>query len=149
MLRILLLHIPKYCSAVLPIFHQEIISLSTLTFPTAPGPVYELRYEEITDTSVRITWNPPKEPNGVIVEYIVEHGVYQDESTRNVTIDARRPTHTVIQALGKLLPFLIYVTQAHLSANVCNSHNFSDPPTIQALVNQVSQKSYIPAIVYL
>ena len=77
------------------------------TFPTAPGPVSELKYEEITDTSIRITWESPKEPNGVIVEYIVEHGVYQDEPTRNVTIHAGRPTHTVIQALSKLLPFLI------------------------------------------
>ena len=82
------------------------IFLCTFTFPTAPGPVSELRYEEITDTSVNITWKPPKEPNGFIVAYIVQHGVYQVESTTNVTIDARRITHTVIQALGMLLPFL-------------------------------------------
>ena len=74
--------------------------------PTAPGPVSELRYEENTDTSVNITWRPPKEPNGVIVAYIVEHGVYQDESTISVAMRARRPTHDVIRDLGKLLPFL-------------------------------------------
>ena len=75
--------------------------------PTVPGPVSELRYHDYTDTSVNITWRPPKEPNGVIVAYIVEHGVYQNGSAINVAINARKPTHIVIQALGKLLPFLI------------------------------------------
>ena len=52
--------------------------------------------------AVTITWKPPKEPNGDLVAYFVEHGVYQNESTRSVAIDARRPQHAVIQALGSL-----------------------------------------------
>ena len=67
----------------------------------APGPVSELSYEKNTNTSVTITWKPPKEPNGDLVAYFVEHGVYRNESTRSVRIDARRPTSAVIQALGK------------------------------------------------
>ena len=103
---ILSLYIPYYSSVVLPILHQDtLFYVYPCLHPTAPGPVSELRYKENTDTSVNITWKPPKEPNGVIVAYIVEHGVYQVESTTNVTIDARRPTHTVIQALGKLSIF--------------------------------------------
>ena len=69
----------------------------------APGPVSELSYEENTNTSVTITWKPPKEPNGDLVAYFVEHGVYQNESTRSVEIDARRSMSTVIRALGMLL----------------------------------------------
>ena len=80
-----------YC-IVLPTFHT-----------IAPGPVSELSYEENTDTSVTITWKPPKEPNGDLVAYFVEHGVYQNESTISVGIDARRRMSTVIQALGELL----------------------------------------------
>ena len=76
--------------------------LSTL-HPIAPGPVFELSYEESTNTSVTITWKPPKEPNGDLVAYFVEHGVYQNESTRSVRIDARRRMSAVIQALGKLV----------------------------------------------
>ena len=69
----------------------------------APGPVSELSYEENTNTSVTITWKPPKEPNGDLVAYFVEHGVYQNESTRSVEIDARRQMRTVVHALGKLM----------------------------------------------
>ena len=77
---------------VLPILHS-----------IAPGPVSELSYEENTDTSVTITWKPPKEPNGDLVAYFVEHGVYLNESTRSVRIDARRQIRTVVHALGKLM----------------------------------------------
>ena len=71
--------------------------------PIAPGPVSELSFEENTNTSVTVTWKPPKEPNGDLVAYFVEHGVYQNESTRSVHIDARRQMRTVIHALGKLM----------------------------------------------
>ena len=69
--------------------------------PPAPGPVLDLSYEEDMDTSVNITWNQPSQPNGVIVSYSVEHGVYQDEPTTSVRLLAREPMYTVIQALGK------------------------------------------------
>lgn len=71
--------------------------------PLAPGPVSKLEYEEKPDTSVKIIWEPPKETNGPVVAYNVKYGVYPNESIRSVTIDARKPSHTVIQALGKLL----------------------------------------------
>ena len=70
--------------------------------PPAPGPVLDLSYEEDTDTSINITWKPPKEPNGVIRAYFVEHGVYQNEPTTSVRLFARGgPMYTVIRALGK------------------------------------------------
>ena len=75
----------------------------------APGSVSELNYEENTGTSVNITWKPPKEPNGDIVAYFVEHGVYQNEPTASVRLLAGGPTSTVIRALSKLLPFQIYI----------------------------------------
>ena len=72
------------------------------TLYPALGPVSELRYKVKTNTSVNITWMPPKEPNGVIVAYFVEHGVYQNESTTTVRLPARGgPMYTVIQGLGK------------------------------------------------
>ena len=63
-----------------------------------------MSYEENTDTSVNITWKPPKEPNGVIRAYFVEHEVYQNESTRSLGIDVRQSMSAVIQALSELLP---------------------------------------------
>ena len=69
--------------------------------PIAPGPVLGLSYEEDTDTSVNIIWKPPKEPNGDILAYFVEHGVYNKKSAKDVRVDVSRPRYTVIQALGK------------------------------------------------
>ena len=60
-----------------------------------------LSYEEYTDTSVNITWNPPSQPNGGILAYFVEHGVYNKKSAKDVRVDASRPRYTLIQALGK------------------------------------------------
>ena len=121
-----ILHIPNYCSGVLPILHQDTFFMYCCLHPTAPGQVSELSYEEITYTSVIITWKPPKEPNGDIRAYIVEHGVYQNESTTSVTINARRTTHTVIQALSKLLLFLILIVARYrgtfISWCVATSH---------------------------
>ena len=82
---------------------------------TVPGPVCKLSYKEDTDTSVNITWKPPKEPNGDIVAYFVEYGVYQNESTTTVRLNARRPKHTVIRALGKLLQFHIVAIYVYVS----------------------------------
>ena len=65
-----------------------------------PGPVCKLSYMEDIDTSVNITWKPPKEPNGDIVVYFVEHGVYQNESTTSVRLLAGGPMYTVIQDLS-------------------------------------------------
>ena len=69
--------------------------------PIAPGPVLDLSYEEDTNTSVNITWKAPKEPNGDIVAYFVEHGVYNKKSAKDVRIDDSRQRYTLIQALGK------------------------------------------------
>ena len=60
-----------------------------------------LSYEEDTDTSVNITWKPPKEPNGDIVAYFVKHAVYNKESTTEVRVDPSRPRYTANKALGK------------------------------------------------
>ena len=80
----------------------RVTQFSSSDFPylIAPGPVLELSYEVTMNTSVRITWKPPKEYYGDLVAYSVEHGVYQNESTVGVRIDARRPLSTVIQAFG-------------------------------------------------
>ena len=105
-----------------PIVHDCICAIfqycATILHPTAPGPVSELRYEENTNTSVNVTWKPPKEPNGDILAYFVVYGVYRNKSTIKVTIDARRPLITVVQALGKSLCFLhkatiIFLCQPH------------------------------------
>ena len=90
-----------------PHLHQtnQLIFIKSLSLvslhPIAPGPVLGLSYEEDTDTSVNITWKPPSKPNGDILAYFVEHGVYNKKSAKGVRIDVSKPSFTVIQALGK------------------------------------------------
>ena len=113
---------PTFNSSMPNNFHANSLMCSLYTLHLiVPGPVCKLRYKEDTDTSVNISWKPPKEPNGDIVAYFVEHGVYQNESTTTVRLNARRPKHAVIRALGKLLPFhivAIYVYWAYLRASI-------------------------------
>ena len=40
-----------------------------------PGPVQMLRFEEITDRGVKVLWDPPAEPNGIILGYTVRYMV--------------------------------------------------------------------------
>ena len=70
-----------------------------VVYPIAPGPVSELSYEVKSNTSVRVTWKSPKEPNGVIVSYFVEHGVYQHVSSVNENTTHQRK---IIRNLSKL-----------------------------------------------
>ena len=79
----------------------EMAQIVLFLHPPAPGPVLDLSYEEDTDTSINITWRPPKEPNGIILAYFVEHGVYNKELTTSVRLLAGGPMYTVITALGK------------------------------------------------
>ena len=84
------------CSTFLCLLQYECIHV---VYPIAPGPVSEVSYEVKTSTSVSITWKPPKEPNGVIVSYVVEHGVYQNESSvKEITTHEQK----VIRNLSKL-----------------------------------------------
>ncbi len=46
-----------------------------------PGPPRQPRVQFRHSTSVRVTWNPPKEANGEIVGYILEYRLANDSST--------------------------------------------------------------------
>ena len=103
-----------YCSSRLLPIHYIYIYISVYPIQyVAPGPVSELSYEEDTDTSVNVTWKPPKEPNGVIRAYFVEHGVYQNEPTTSVRLLAGGPMYTVIQGLGEFSPLHIFSIPRH------------------------------------
>ena len=108
---------------VLLMYHANSLMCSLYTLHLiVPGAVCKLSYVEDTNTSVHITWKSPKEPNGDIVAYFVEHGVYQNESTSAVRLHARRPMHTVIGALGKLLPFHIVAIYVYVSIFISKYH---------------------------
>lgn len=45
------------------------------TYQDYPGPVKSLRFEDITDRGVRVLWEVPEEPNGIILGYTVRYMV--------------------------------------------------------------------------
>ena len=55
-----------------------------------PGPVSSLRFEEITDRGVRVLWDPPTRPNGILLGYTIRYMVKDMIHTlveRNLTSD--------------------------------------------------------------
>ena len=51
-----------------------------LPIPLVPGPVSDLSYQITSDTSAKIMWSEPEEPNGVIHGYDVTFGDYGNYS---------------------------------------------------------------------
>ena len=96
----------------------------------APGPVIELSYEVMTNTSVKVTWKPPEGTDGDIVSYFVEHGEYQKGSNTSVEVDV----HTIIHDMGKLLLYYIECIVSTYCINPCSAKGpipstpFAHPP---------------------
>lgn len=42
-------------------------------FFQVPGPIEEPTIRNIDSTSINVIWNPPEDPNGMIIEYNVEY----------------------------------------------------------------------------
>ncbi|KAM8822022.1 protein sidekick-1-like [Synchiropus picturatus] len=52
------------------------------THQDVPGPVRDLSFSEVLDTSVRVSWSPPEDANGVITGYLLWWHVSAEESSR-------------------------------------------------------------------
>ena len=61
-----------------------------LPIPLVPGPVSNLSYQITSDTSAKIMWSEPEEPNGVITGYDLTFGDYGDY--RGHTMESFRST---------------------------------------------------------
>ena len=55
-----------------------------LRIPPVPGPVSNLSYNITSDTSAKIMWSEPEEPNGNITGYGVMFGDYRNYSGHKV-----------------------------------------------------------------
>ncbi|XP_022111631.1 angiopoietin-1 receptor-like, partial [Acanthaster planci] len=52
-------------------------AINTTTAIGVPGPIRNLTYTERTETSITLSWNPPLEPRGPILGYIVEYRILE------------------------------------------------------------------------
>ena len=66
-------------------------SVSVKTLQGIPGPPDELRFSEITMNTLKVSWDPPKKPNGEIIGYIVAYETaQQDEGMTAVQLQLQR-----------------------------------------------------------
>jgi hypothetical protein len=83
------------------------------TLQDVPGPVSSLSYSITSNTSAKITWSEPTEPNGVITGYVMEYGVYEGNKTKvnfrkDVTATSlkdlapKRPVEVTVSARTKI-----------------------------------------------
>jgi hypothetical protein len=76
------------------------------TVEIAPGPVQNLTFESTSSSSVRITWEEPAVPNGVIHSYKVLYGDVNDSSTLSKTTTSKYAT---LYRLEEETPYIVSV----------------------------------------
>lgn len=59
-------------------------AISARTHQGLPGPPEVLNFTDITMTSMRVNWDPPKKKNGVIVGYIVTYETTQQNESKHI-----------------------------------------------------------------
>ncbi|PNF42338.1 hypothetical protein B7P43_G03672 [Cryptotermes secundus] len=92
--------------------------------PVAPGPV---NVTEITNTSMVVTWNPPKSMNGALRNYDVFYG---DTSKRlNMNTNERPETVPVSMKLENLTSYYNYTVSVVACTTACSEK--SSPVTVQ------------------
>lgn len=58
-----------------------------MTFEDVPGPPASVYFPDVTETSARIAWSPPREPNGNLTGYRVVYGIQSDPQTFPFFVD--------------------------------------------------------------
>lgn len=73
--------------------------------PAVPEQVASLRFDEISDRSVRVAWSPPERHNGVLTGYTVRWSVKDVAHTvkvKNVTSNATSLVVSSLQVTDEL-----------------------------------------------
>ncbi len=55
--------------------HTQSPNITSLLSQDYPGPVSHLRFEDVTDRGVRVLWDRPRSPNGILTGYTVRYMV--------------------------------------------------------------------------
>ena len=61
-------------------------SVSVKTLQGIPGPPDQLKFSEITMNTLKVSWDPPKKPNGEIIGYIVAYETAQQDEGMMILI---------------------------------------------------------------
>ncbi|KAL5018087.1 hypothetical protein ScPMuIL_003809 [Solemya velum] len=79
------------------------------TLEDVPGPVVELLFDSITDTSIRVMWKPPTHLNGVLQKYTLMYEMKNQSSSRQqLDLQPNNLKYTIYQ-LSPTTIYTIYV----------------------------------------
>uniref|UniRef100_A0A8C5B5A4 Fibronectin type-III domain-containing protein n=1 Tax=Gadus morhua TaxID=8049 RepID=A0A8C5B5A4_GADMO len=82
-------------------------SILERTLDDVPGPPVGILFPEVRTTSVRLIWQPPAQPNGIILAYQITYR-RNSSSSNAATVDVLSPSARQYTASG-LKPELVYV----------------------------------------
>ena len=69
--------------------------LVTLLFPEPSGPPLNVKIVNTTSSSITLTWDPPLEPNGIILGYDVMYYECQESNIKNIHGSINERKHTI------------------------------------------------------
>ncbi|XP_055334762.1 protein sidekick-like [Paramacrobiotus metropolitanus] len=64
------------------------IAVPVTTMEDTPGPVHNLHVFDIRDRSIKLSWNIPEHPNGIVTDFVIECGQFEMET--NATINVQK-----------------------------------------------------------
>lgn len=95
-----------------PLYYKR-ISLTTLSLLVlVPDEVSSLRFDEISDRSVRVSWSPPEKDNGKLTGYTVRWSVKDMPHTlkvKNVTGDIASLVVNSLQVGHSILILMLFL----------------------------------------
>jgi len=102
------------------------------TLQDYPGPVNGLRFEEITDRGVKVMWDPPQKPNGVLLGYTIR---YMVKDMIHTLVDKNLTSDELSFHLNSLKPSTHYTFEVYALTEV--GRGKASTATIQSGVEPV------------
>ncbi|XP_022645750.1 protein sidekick-like isoform X5 [Varroa destructor] len=99
--------------------------LTVCTKQDIPGPVKNMNFENVLDSSLELLWEPPEEPNGIILGYTINYWEEKDITTK-LTEKAKSEIRMVF--ISGLKPLTSYVFE--ISANTMIGRG---PPVVASI----------------
>ena len=104
-------------------------------YSVVPGPMFPLR-SKVRFTSIDITWDRPREPNGIILRYEI---VYTVNNTSPITDTTTNPNDTVTFNI----PALTLGTRVSVSVRAYTGVGPGAPATLSNLVTLTEPREFI------
>ncbi|XP_049831894.1 protein sidekick isoform X2 [Schistocerca gregaria] len=99
------------------------------TLQGLPGPPTNLRFSEITMSSLRVSWDPPKKRNGEIIDYIVTYETAEQNETFSKQVKQKvSGTSLQIQTLEEEVTYIFSVRAQTIDYGPATTANITTGP---------------------